>query len=185
MTIMRQLIALTIMLSLGSAYATTIQALSMEQRTQRADRVIIGEVQNIRYEKSSNAQRIYTITTIKVIESLKGDAKKDMLLTVRQIGGQMGEWSQHVPGDARFETQEEVLVFLRHDPRDDLHFLVGMGQGKLTVDTDTDRIGKSAQHTHGKPLHVHGPQKTRNTPVQQSLSDLREHIQIWQRSAVP
>ena len=184
MKIITQLVSLIIMLSIGSAHATTIQALSMEQRTERADRVIIGEVQHIRYEKASTAQRIYTITTIKVIESLKGNAKKDMLLTVRQIGGQMGEWSQHVPGDARFEKQEEVLVFLRHDPRDDLHFLVGMAQGKLTVDTATDRIGKSTHHTHGRSLHVHGLQKAPNSRHQQSLSELRNQIQIWLRSTV-
>ena len=182
---MWQVVLFAILLSLGSAYATTIQALSMKQRTQRADRVIIGEVQHIRYEKAVNAQRIYTVTTIKVIESLKGDAKKDMLLTVRQIGGQMGEWSQYVPGDARFEKQEEVLVFLRHDPRDDLHFLVGMAQGKLTVDTDTDRIGKSVQHTHTRPLHVHGPEKTHNVAHQRSLSELRNQIQTWISPTIP
>lgn len=185
MKMIRQVILFAILMGFGSAYATTIQALSMEQRTQRADRVVIGEVQSIRYEQAPNAKRIYTVTTIKVMESLKGDAKKDMLIMVRQIGGQMGEWSQHVPGDARFEKQEEVLVFLRHDPKDDLHFLVGMAQGKLTVDTDADRIGKTVQHTHAGGQHIHAPTKTHAIAHHPSLSELRNRIQSWLRPTIP
>ena len=104
---------------------------------------------------------------------------------VRQIGGQMGEWSQHVPGDARFEKQEEVLVFLRHDPKDDLHFLVGMAQGKLTVDTDADRIGKTVQHTHASGQHIHAPTKTHAIAHHPSLSELRNRIQSWLRPTIP
>ena len=183
MKILRRLAMLSLLLSFSSINATTIQSLNFEQRTLRSDRIVIGEVQSVRYEKASTIERIYTVTTIKVIESLKGTAKRNMLLTIRQIGGQIGEWSQFVSGDAKFEANEEVLVFLRHDPRDDLHFLVGMGQGKLTVDLGTDQLGKPVPDKAVRTLHVHRPSSKNSRQNTLTLSQLRERIQRWLQTA--
>ena len=106
-----------------------------------------------------------------------------MLLTIRQIGGQIGEWSQFVSGDAKFEANEEVLVFLRHDPRDDLHFLVGMGQGKLTVDLGTDQLGTPIADKAVRALHVHRPSNKNSRQNTLTLSQLRERIQRWLQTA--
>ena len=177
----RRKILMQLVLLLGVSYgnATTIQTLSLEQRTLRSDRVVVAEVQSVHFEKAVDAKRIYTLTKLKVIDSLKGNAKKDMVLTIRQIGGQIGEWTQYVPGDAKFKIGEEVLVFLRHDQRDDLHFLVGMSQGKIVVDLGTDQIGTSlgAQKTHG--LHIHKPALKDAHHDSPTLSGLRAMIRQW------
>ena len=129
------------------AGATTLQSLSLTQKTARSDRIILGSVEKIHYEKHPTLKRIYTLTTVRVIDSLRGDAKKDMRIMIRQIGGSIGDWTQYVSGNASFKHGEEVLVFLRHNPELDLHFVVGMHQGKLSVDIDGNQI-KHRQEAH-------------------------------------
>lgn len=154
--------------------ATTIRALNIEQRSARADRIVVATVSSIQFQKAEQGKRIYTLTTLKVIEAVKGKVQRDMHLVVRQIGGQIGEWSQHVPGDARFQEGTEVLVFLRHDPADDLHFLVGMGQGKINVDVDADQVGAAKPEPQLQVFkhHRHPAPATRT----QSLTALIQQI---------
>ena len=161
---------------LSAVHATTIQSLSVEQRTKRADRVVIASVQSVRFIKAESGKRIYTITKLKVIESIKGTAKRNMILTLRQIGGQIDDWSQHIPGDAKFHHEEEVLVFLRHDPSDDLHFLVGMGQGKFTVDVDSDAMGSTVEAEHGVQHKAHGVVFDERPKTHRSLSAFKAMI---------
>lgn len=161
-----------------AAHATTMRALNIEQRTTRADRVVIASVESVRFQKAEQGQRIYTLTTLKVLRPLKGKVLQGMHLIVRQIGGTIGEWSQHIPGDASFKAGQEVLVFLRHDPTDDLHFLVGMGQGKIDVDVGADRLGTDASvgtHTHHGLKLDH--KETRPKP-HQALSALIQKIMM-------
>jgi hypothetical protein len=162
-----------------TASATTIQALNIEQRATRSDRIVVASVASVDYQKAANANRIYTITTLKVIEPIKGTAQKDMHLVVRQIGGQIGEWSQYVSGDARFEVGQEVVVFLRHDQQDDLHFLVGMAQGKIDVNLDADQVGIIAQpKTKTKPTVVKSHAHSSPEATRQTLSELIERIRL-------
>lgn len=164
--------------------ATTIQALNIEQRTTRSDRIVVANVVSVHYQKAANAHRIYTITTLRVVTSIKGTAQKDMHLVVRQIGGKVGEWSQHVPGDARFEVGQEVLVFLRHDQKDDLHFLVGMAQGKIDINLDADQVGMNAQLKTNPSVfkpHIH----SRPEVNRQALSELIERIRLTAAEPLP
>ena len=159
------------------ANATTMRALNLAQKTARADRVVIASVEAVNYQQAVQGQRIYTLTTLKVLRPLKGKVLKDMHLVVRQIGGQIGEWSQHISGDAKFEKGQEVLVFLRHDPRDDLHFLVGMGQGKIDVDVGSDQLIKVSTPsvpTHHHVLKLSSQSKSAQRPM--GLSELAEKI---------
>ena len=164
--------------------ATTIQALNIEQRTTRSDRIVVASVASVHYQKAANANRIYTITTLKVIEPIKGTVQKDMHLVVRQIGGQIGEWSQFVPGDARFEVGQEVVVFLRHDQKDDLHFLVGMAQGKIDINLDADQVGAPPKpKTRSAVIKAQSHSAPDETPP--SLSELIERIRLAAVSHTP
>ena len=156
MNYIKRLLPLLLCIAMTVANATTMQSLSLTQKTQRSDRVVVASVERIQYEKHPTLHRIYTLTTLKVLDSLKGDAKPNMHLIVRQIGGTLGEWTQHIAGDAKFVQGEEVLVFLRHDPKDDLHFVVGISQGKVSVDIGSDTV-KGHAYTHGVNAHAHHP----------------------------
>ena len=71
--------------------------------------------------------------------------------------------------------RQEVLVFLRHDPQDDLHFLVGMGQGKIDVDVGSDRLVKeSSTPTHHHVLRLSPKTSLSKPPV--ALSALVDKI---------
>lgn len=157
-------------------HATTIRSLTIEQRVAKSDRIAIAMVESVNYLKSPSQQRIYTVTKLRVLEPLKGPIKEGLSLTVRQIGGTIGEWTQHVAGDATFVPGQEVLVFLRHDPKDDLHFLVGMGQGKIDVNVaaDTVRQARPFEQTPHRPTLKTRTPNAANVSVQ--LSALIERI---------
>ena len=160
--------------------ATTMQSLSLSQKTLRSDRVVIATVEKIRFERHPTKKRIYTLTTLKVIDSLRGNAKADMQLVVRQIGGTIGDWTQHVVGNAEFRQGEEVLVFLRHDPKDDLHFLVGMSQGKISVDVGEDSVLQRRFFHQG---HHHSVRLIQESKIESdSLSTLAQQIREMSES---
>ena len=117
-----------------SAQATTVKSLSVETMAQEADTIIEGRV--IEKESRWNQQktRIYTFTQINVTTSHKGNEKSGTTLQVRQIGGDIDGLSQRVVGNAEFTVGEDVLVFPSKDPASNLHFVVGMAQGKFAID---------------------------------------------------
>ncbi|MGB0645906.1 MAG: hypothetical protein ACPGQS_01965 [Bradymonadia bacterium] len=161
---------------------TTIMPLTIEQRVAKADRVAVAIVESVNYIKSATQHRIYTVTKLRVLEPLKGSIKQGLSLTVRQIGGTIGEWTQHVPGDATFIAGQEVLVFLRHDPRDDLHFLVGMAQGKIDVDIAANKISQA------RPFErlPHRPTlKVRSTTISRDPLHLSSLLERIRRSLSP
>ena len=87
-----------------------------------ADRIVVAEVLRQETIEGQVPGRLYTLTTLQVIESLKGELKTKNTFVVRQIGGTKGTWTQEVIGDAQFKTAERAVLFLRYDAAQDVHF---------------------------------------------------------------
>jgi hypothetical protein len=51
-----------------------------------------------------------------------------------------------IAGNARFTQGEEVLVFLERHPVENVHFVMGMAQGKYVVDRNT--VPPTVKRTH-------------------------------------
>jgi hypothetical protein len=115
--------------------ATIMRALSLEQMTKDADSIVYGEVVKQVADWNAEKTRIYTMTTVRVTEEWKGEAKTDSLIVIRQIGGSVGALTQSVAGNAQLSTGETVIVFLERSPREAVHFIIGMTQGKFGVKT--------------------------------------------------
>ena len=94
----------------ANVHATTIRALSL--RVKNADRIVVAEVLRQETIEGQVPGRLYTLTTLQVIESLKGELKTKNTFVVRQIGGTKGTWTQEVIGDAQFKTAERAVLFL-------------------------------------------------------------------------
>ena len=118
----------------GSVGATIVKSLGLDELSRTADVVVHGHVEHQESMWGPQRSRIYTVTKVRVSETLKGDATKDRVLTVRQLGGTVDGISQIIAGNAKLADGEEVIVFLRRDPEEPLHYVVGMAQGKYTVD---------------------------------------------------
>jgi hypothetical protein len=93
--------------------------------------VVVGQVSSIRSEWSEDRSYIFTQVTIAVEEYLKGD-RSDQSITLRQLGGEIDDIGEIYSHTARFQAEEEVLVFLRRDQRGTLQ-IAGGEQGKFKI----------------------------------------------------
>jgi hypothetical protein len=126
-----------LLLSASLASATIVRSMSLDEMTRTADVVIRATVENRASNWNDERTRIYTITTLRVAHTLKGPVSVGEQIRIRQIGGSVGEITQMVSGNARFTHGEEVLVFLDRDAVQGLHYVIGMAQGKYTVNRRT------------------------------------------------
>ncbi len=134
----RVLSILTLLLLAGTAQATIVKSLNLEQMTKAADVIVVGEVLARTSAWNEEKTRIYTVTRIRVAEALKGSSGGDEI-EVRQIGGTVDGLTQSIVGNAKLKEGEEVVLFLDQDERLPYHYVVGMAQGKFSI----DRSGKN------------------------------------------
>ena len=131
---MRNLVrTLTILVACAAAVsATTVVPMSVEDLTRASSHVIEGRA--LRSWTSWNAQHtlIYTYTTFQVNRALKGQAADTV--TVKQLGGSAGGYTQKVSGVRQFQLGEDALLFLRPSAASDgTLVVVGLVQGNFRV----------------------------------------------------
>ncbi len=128
---MKRLFPLLVLLVLlaPEAAATTVRSFSLHQLFREADHVVVGKVVSQRSFWNEAHDTIYTDYTV-AIEATEKGAKVDSL-TVRLMGGTVGEMSLSVSGNAVLDKGERVLLVLRDQV--EFHTLVGMSQGKWNV----------------------------------------------------
>jgi hypothetical protein len=124
-----------VMILAGSAAATTVLQMEIEDMIPMAPLVLVGEVNQIESSYTADKTRIYTRVWISPTEVLKGPAQTGTVV-VKTIGGQVGDTVAFLPGAPRFERGERVLVFL--EPRQDGegYLTIGFFQGKFKVFND-------------------------------------------------
>ena len=128
--------------------ATVVKSLTLEEITREADLVVQAVVERQTVTWDEKRQRIHTFTEIRVSEAIKGSAKADDRVVIRQIGGEIGGEALLVSGNATLQPGEEVLLFLDADERLPLHYVVGMAQGKYSV-TRGEAGALVSRDTHG------------------------------------
>ena len=125
-------LALAPSLPITAAEATVMTALSLDDMARGADVIARGEI--VEQKSAWIERRIYTVTRLKITESLKGSHKAGDVISIRQLGGTVDGISQQIAGNARLAVGEEVALFLKSDPEKDLHYVMGMAQGKYAID---------------------------------------------------
>ena len=129
------------------ALATTMVPLSLNQLTTSADLIVRVSIEN----KSSawENQRIYTYSQAQIIETLKDkNPLRPKSITVKSLGGVVGDIGQQVHGTPQLITGKEYILFLI-EPEPNTYFVFGMEQGVVS-------LSKNAQgKTNANPGH-HG-----------------------------
>ena len=131
-----------------AAFGTTIVMPSDEQLIAKSPVILIGDVLSSSAVNENGA--ISTVTRIRVERTLKGAAPP--VVTVREIGGRVGDRFNVVFGSPEYRVSERVLVFLW--PADQGEFqTMDLFAGKLTerVMADGRRIwfrNEDRQNTH-------------------------------------
>jgi hypothetical protein len=117
----------------GPAGATSAKKLSLGELSRGSERIVLADVEDA--SSRWDGKEIYTYVTLRVTEGVKG-AKRHETITVRQIGGQVGTIASIVAGTPSFRKGESVVVFLSAKDRTGHPWVMGLQQGKYTVESD-------------------------------------------------
>ncbi len=116
----------------SSAAATTIIPMSVAQMARAAAYVVEGTAGHSWSAWNPQHTLIYTYTTFKVGRALKGSPAQT--ITIKQMGGSAGGYTQHVAGVRAFDSGENALLFLRPSAAGDGTFvIVGLMQGHFRI----------------------------------------------------
>jgi len=117
------------------AEASVLTKLTLSDMTGRAEQVMVGRVERVDSKFAPGYDGlIITEVQIRCQRSIRG-AKEGTLITVRHLGGAVGELGQKVFGEASYQVGEEVVLLA--ELREGSLYSVGMAQGKLHIDRST------------------------------------------------
>jgi hypothetical protein len=109
--------------------------MSVEQLTRAASNVVEGRVLNSWSAWNPQHTLIYTYCSFQVTHSLKGTPPQT--ITLKQLGGSAGGYTQKVAGVRQFQTGEDALLFLRPSVAGDgTMVVVGLMQGHFRMARD-------------------------------------------------
>ena len=111
---MRKYFILTVMLLLllsSFIFALSLAKATVEELTQESTLVVHGIVQQVesRWENQDQGT-INSFITIDVVEYIKG--MDESSLVIKQMGGQIGDWGDVIPGAPVLNKGDEVVLFL-------------------------------------------------------------------------
>lgn len=166
----------------GSAQATTVKAMNLDELTQRSDSIIVGEVTSIT-TKTPQETGSYpeTHTTFEVQDTLAG-AQKTQAITVSTIGGPAGNGLvTKVPGMPEFRVEEKVVLFLVSDAAKGVFIPTGLSQGVFRVKVDPESqkeyiVNQSVDLGIGDLQGVSDQSKGRLAGKSVSLSQFKEIV---------
>jgi hypothetical protein len=127
----------------GAAAGTTLARMSVAQMAQTAQ--VIVRARCLGGSTAWDAGEIWTLTSFEVEEVWRGSPPAR--ITVRLLGGRVGNLTSSVSGVPRFRPGEEVILFLERTPRGDFSVVsweqgtfrisreVSTGQESVTQDT--------------------------------------------------
>jgi hypothetical protein len=139
-------------LSVPPGLATTVIPVSDRQLAEHALAIVIGDVHAIESYWDGGPGQMFTHITLSVHEVLKGTLP-DGELTIKQVGGTVGDLQSWVDGSPEFVRGERVLLFLRSNPDGTLR-VAHLHQGKFSIFLDWETAAVFAYRQEA-PIGVH------------------------------
>jgi len=114
----------------GEAWATTVVKMDIEKLSVLSDAVVLGRVEG--FQSRWEEGRIVTDVALRVVVPIKGKVDAGTVITVRRMGGTVGDLRQWTPGATDFAVGERALVFLDRATVKGVAtpVVLGMAQGK-------------------------------------------------------
>ncbi|MGH7681529.1 MAG: hypothetical protein ACRENN_06035 [Candidatus Eiseniibacteriota bacterium] len=168
------------LVSAGSASATTVQKFTMGDLAKRSASIVRAKVEGQYSRRDDINHEIYTYTTINVLEPVKGAASEKQI-TIRQLGGTVGNLTSYVPGMPTFRAGEEVVLFLSQRDRAGYPWVMGLQQGKYSVVTGDNGLKSVRNELSGlKLLAPNGTTNegttSRDLPLAEFLAGIRTNL---------
>ncbi len=170
-----------ILLLTGVATAGTLIPLAVDQLAEDSEIVVFGTV-NSKTCLRDEAGRLYTKVEIDVKETWKGAHPEGKPITVVHGGGTLGERRLVVSGQVNYRVGEDVVAFLRLNPRGEA-VTIAMCQGKFEVLRDQSSGERYVRNTfHGGAPPTATVEKYRlPTQLPITLGDLRRQVQLQRK----
>ena len=127
------------LLGASLASATTVQKFSLQDLTKKSNAIVMAKVEDQSSRQDPSNKEIYTYITVSVLQSVKG-AQGEKTITIRQLGGTMGNLISVVPGMPSFKNGEEVVLFLSAKDGAGYPWVMGLQQGKYSIVTDENGL---------------------------------------------
>ncbi len=125
------LLVMTLISFTSVASATVMRFADLVMLVEISDTIVQGKVVKETFLKEQGSDDVVTRTEIEVSRTFLGKTQKKIIF--QQWGGIMDGKTSGVPGDARFEVGEEVVLFLHTAKKEPGLFLSAMGQSKYRV----------------------------------------------------
>lgn len=139
--------------ALRPAPASVLTKLSLGDMAGRADRALVGTVEEVRSRFVGDGGYIVTEVRIRCTRELLG-VPAGSVFTVTHLGGEVGEIGQKVFGEASYQVGQEVLLLA--EERVGAFFAVGMAQGALHIEREP-RSGERRVHVELAGAELQGP----------------------------
>jgi len=136
------------------ARATTIAAFTFDQLCEKAEAVYRVRCIGARSAWDSARRTIYTTTTLRVLDPVKGEAQE---VTLRLPGGTVNDTTLSIADFPVFQGNDEVVIFLTGRDGTGHPWPVGMGQGIYPVVRDAAGLPKVAVRPGVNPSPLSKP----------------------------
>ena len=107
---------------------------SPEEMAKSSEDIVVANCVKSEVKKDENTGFIFTYTTFKVNESLKGEYGDEIVL--RTIGGTVGDMTVSSPDSPTFQPNEEVVLFLGPKNTKGYPVLKSINNGIYRISTD-------------------------------------------------
>ena len=87
--------------------------------------IVEGKVTKVETRWDDEHRLIYTFTTVKISKAYK-DRIKEKEITLKEIGGTVGDYSTYALYQPEFEENENILIFLKKDEMNYYRTLPGL-----------------------------------------------------------
>ena len=108
---------------------------SLKNLTKKSEIILTGKVLKKKSNWNKNKSKIYTDVTVEVDDYLKGQNSKKEII-VRQQGGEVGKIGELYTHMPKFVDDEEVLLFVIKDRKDNNYKVVDGENGKMSLFKD-------------------------------------------------
>jgi hypothetical protein len=151
----------------GTAYATVMVEVPLEDMVRDADLIVRGTVERtgVRFAIVNGHPEPHTITELRVTDVIHGTPEGE-IVTIEEIGGVTGQAGLVIAGTPQYHRGEDCIVFLHHVPGQRGYRTLQMAQGHFevihgvpgvpdVVQRDTSAIG-FASWANGQMTIEHG-----------------------------
>lgn len=177
------ILAMTLAAGHRKADASSVIYYSLDKLAKEAEVILVGRCTSCQANWNENRTIITTEINFQVSSYLKGFLGAQV--TVRQLGGTVGQDSMVVSGMPEFQPSGEVILFLSKDQTGGYQ-VIGMSQGKFEVIEDADtgeKLVRAASISDAELVHTaqtHSESSVSPVPVGHlTLKDFCAQVQTY------